>query len=108
VTSAIVALSVVVSAFVDNIPYIATMLPVVRDIARNLGIEPIPLAWALLLGATLGGNLTYIGASANAAAVRILEKHGRRISFYEFMKLSTPFNTVSVLSGWAFFEALWA
>ena len=107
-TSSIVALSVAVSAFVDNIPYIAAMLPVVRDLGRSLGIQPIPLAWALLLGATLGGNLTYIGASANATAVRILEKHGRRVGFYEFMKLSTPFNTVSVLSGWAFFEALWA
>ncbi len=107
VTSSLVWLSVIVSAFIDNIPYTTTMLPVVSAIALDLGVEPITIAWALLLGTTLGGNLTYIGASANVTAVRILEKKGYNVSFKEFIKISLPFNTVSVVTGWVLYEILW-
>ncbi|OYT51874.1 MAG: citrate transporter, partial [Desulfurococcales archaeon ex4484_217_2] len=81
--------------------------PVIEEIHVKLGVEAITLAWALLLGATLGGNLTYIGASANVVAVRNLEEHGYRVSFYDFVKLSIPFNTVSVVTGWILYEILW-
>jgi len=107
ITSALVWLSVIASAFIDNVPYIATMLPVVESLQRILGVNPIVLAWALLLGATLGGNLTYIGASANVVAVRLLEKKGFQTTFIEFIRLSVPFNTVSVLSGWLLYELTW-
>jgi len=107
ITSTLVWISVLASAFIDNVPYIATMLPVVEGLQRMLNIDPIVLAWALLLGATLGGNLTFIGASANVVAVRLLEKKGFQTSFIEFTKLSIPFNTVSVLSGWLLYELTW-
>jgi len=100
-------ITALVSAFIDNVPYTTTMLPVVVLIANSLGVEPITIAWALLLGTTLGGNLTYIGASANVTAVRILEKHGYHASFWEFIKISLPFNTVSVVTGWILYEIFW-
>lgn len=106
-TSALVWISVAVSAFIDNIPYITVMLPVIEEMHVKLGVEAITLAWALLLGATLGGNLTYIGASANVVAVRNLEEHGYRVSFLDFVKLSIPFNTISVVTGWILYEILW-
>ncbi len=107
VTSLLVWLSVLISAFIDNVPYTTTMLPVVSLIATNLGVEPITIAWALLLGTTLGGNLTYIGASANVTAVRILEKNGYNVSFKDFIKISLPFNTISVVTGWILYEIFW-
>ncbi len=107
VTSLLVWMSVAVSAFIDNVPYTATMLPVVTAIARDLGVEPITIAWAILLGTTLGGNLTYIGASANVTAIRLLEKRGRSVSFTQFIKISIPFNTISVVTGWVMYELLW-
>ncbi len=107
VTSLLVAVSVAVSAFIDNVPYVATMLPVVDKLHEAMGVDPVLLAWSMLLGATLGGNLTYIGASANVVAVRLLEKEGHRVYFGDFLRLSIPFNTVSVLSGWLAFELTW-
>ncbi len=107
ITSLLVWISVLVSAVIDNVPYTATMLPVVAIISENLGVEPITIAWALLLGLTLGGNLTYIGASANVTAVRILERRGYKVSFKDFIKISLPFNTVSVVTGWILYEILW-
>lgn len=107
VTSLLVWLSVLISAFIDNVPYTTTMLPVVVLIANSLGVEPITIAWALLLGTTLGGNLTYIGASANVTAVRILEKRGYQVSFWDFIRISIPFNTVSVITGWILYEIFW-
>ena len=76
----LVAASVGLSAFIDNIPYVAAMLPVVQGVAALMnggaGIEPELFYFGLLTGATLGGNLTPIGASANIAAIGILRKNG--------------------------------
>ena len=74
----IVWASVLFSAFIDNIPYVATMLPVTAGIAKILNIDPTVLYFGLLSGATLGGNLTPIGASANIAALGILRKTGTK------------------------------
>ena len=71
--------SVAISAFIDNIPYVATMLPVMQGVSTMLGIEPCLLYFGLLTGATLGGNLTPVGASANITAIGILEKNGERL-----------------------------
>ena len=77
----LVVVSVVLSAFIDNIPYVAAMLPVVQSIAAlmndGVGVEPYVFYFGLLTGATLGGNLTPIGASANIAAIGILRKKRR-------------------------------
>ncbi len=93
--------SVRVSAFIDNIPYVATMLPVVSTISGTLGIDPTVLYFGLLAGATLGGNITPVGASANIAAGGILRKEGFEASTKEFMSIGVPFTLVAVITGYA-------
>lgn len=92
--------SVLVSAFIDNIPYVATMLPVVSGISAQLGLEPTLLYFGLLAGATLGGNITTVGASANIAAGGILKKEGYEISAGQFMRIGVPFTLVAVVAGY--------
>ena len=92
--------SVVVSAFIDNIPYTATMLPVVTSISTSLGIDPLVLYFGLLAGATLGGNITPVGASANIAAGGILRKEGYEVSTKEFMSIGIPFTLCAVVTGY--------
>jgi Na+/H+ antiporter NhaD/arsenite permease-like protein len=78
--------SAVVSAVVDNIPYVATLAPVTADLVQSGGAAAHPLWWALALGADLGGNATAIGASANVVVIGIAKRHGHPISFWEFTK----------------------
>lgn len=92
--------SVFLSAFIDNIPYVATMLPVVSGIAAQLGIDPTVLYFGLLSGATLGGNLTPIGASANITGIGILKKNGYEVPASTFMKISIPYTLSAVVSGY--------
>ncbi|MEW6663546.1 MAG: SLC13 family permease [Bacillota bacterium] len=96
----IVWVSVLVSGFIDNIPYTATMLPVVSAIAYAMDIEPYLLYFGLLSGATLGGNITPIGASANIAALGILRKNGHNVSTLEFIKYGLPFTLAAVTTGY--------
>ena len=99
--------SVLFSAFIDNIPYTAAMLPVMAGAAGTMGIDQTVLCFGLLVGATLGGNLTPVGASANITATAILEKEGYLVSPKEFMRIGVPFTLVAVLSGyvlvWVFY-----
>lgn len=104
----IVFASVAISAFVDNIPYVATMLPVVKGIALAMGVEPYLLYFGLLIGATLGGNLTPVGASANIAGIGILQKEGYEVSTRDFMRIGVPFTAVAVLSGYVVTWLIWA
>lgn len=103
----IVWASVLFSAFIDNIPYIATMLPVTACIADFMGINPTILYFGLLAGATLGGNLTPIGASANIAGLGILKKSGYEVSAKDFMKISVPFTLAAVTSGYILVWLIW-
>ena len=103
----IVFASVVISAFVDNIPYVLTMLPVVTGVAQSMGIAPYVLYFGLLVGATLGGNITPIGASANITGIGILRKEGCEVKARDFMKISVPFTLTAVLSGYAFIWIFW-
>ena len=100
--------SVLVSAFIDNIPYVATMLPVVSGISAQLGLEPTLLYFGLLAGATLGGNITPVGASANIAAVGILKKEGYEISAGQFMRIGVPFTLVAVVAGYVLIWLIYA
>ena len=100
--------SVLFSAFIDNIPYVATMLPVVTGIASILQIEPHLLYFGLIIGATLGGNLTPIGASANITALGILRKVGYDVKPKEFMKIGVPFTLVAVITGYILTWLLWS
>ena len=99
--------SVLISAFVDNIPYVATMLPVLTAVTNTLGMEPYLLYFGLLSGATLGGNITPIGASANITAVGLLRKNGYEVSFKEFMKIGVPYTLTAVCVGYLYFWLLW-
>ena len=96
----IVFVSVLVSAFIDNIPYVATMLPVVLSISLGTGINPTILYYGLISGSTLGGNLTPIGASANITAIGILNKNGYSVSNKDYFKMSIPITLAAILTGY--------
>ncbi len=89
--------SAIMSAFIDNIPFVATMLPITAYLSREIpGAESHVLWWALALGACLGGNGTLIGASANVVTMGIAEKAGHPIRFLDFMKYACPYMLISV------------
>ena len=99
--------SVLISAFVDNIPYVATMLPVLSGVTAMMGIEPFLLFFGLLTGATLGGNLTPIGASANITAVGLLKKNGYEVRSRDFFRIGIPFTLCAVTVGYLFCWIFW-
>ena len=103
----IVFASVALSAFIDNIPYVAAMLPVVQGIAVKLGINPILLYFGLLTGATLGGNITPFGASANVAGIGILKKEGFTVKNSDFFKIGIPLTFTAVVVGYIFLWFVW-
>jgi len=91
-------LSAIASAFVDNIPFVATMIPLIQDMGRLGGIADLnPLWWSLSLGACLGGNGTLIGASANVVVAGMAEKRGVVISFIHFTKIAFPMMIMSII-----------
>ena len=93
----IVWASVIISAFIDNIPYVATMIPVIAGIAMEMGIDSTALYFGLLSGATLGGNCTPIGASANITGIGILRKEGYEVSNSDFFKIGIPFTLSAIV-----------
>ena len=99
--------SVLFSAFIDNIPYVATMLPVMAKLSAGLGVEPYLLYFGLLTGATLGGNLTPIGASANITAIGLLRKDGHEVKTSDFMHIGVPFTLTAVITGYLLVWFLW-
>jgi len=98
----IVWASVLISAFIDNIPYVATMLPVIAVLATDMGIDPTPLYFGLLSGATLGGNCTPIGASANITGIGILRKAGYEVKNSDFFKIGIPFTLAAILPAYIY------
>lgn len=100
--------SVAISAFIDNIPYVATMLPVLGSLSAVMNVNPLLLYYGLLIGATLGGNLTPIGASANIAGVGMLRKEGYEVSFSDFMQIGVPFTLTAVIVGYLFIWFVYA
>ncbi len=93
----IVWASVLISAFIDNIPYVATMIPVIAGIAAQMGIDSTALYFGLLSGATLGGNCTPIGASANITGIGILRKEGHEVKNSDFFKIGIPFTLAAII-----------
>ena len=89
--------SVVISAFIDNIPYVATMIPVIAGLAAALNVDPTPLYFGLLSGATLGGNCTPIGASANITGIAILRRDGYTVTNGDFFKIGIPFTLAAII-----------
>jgi len=105
----IVWVSVLVSAFVDNIAYVALMLPVVKHLAspEMVGGDPFLYAAGLLIGACLGGNITPIGASCNVVAVGALRRQGHAVSFWQFARIGLPFTLAATLAGYLFVWVFW-
>jgi Na+/H+ antiporter NhaD/arsenite permease-like protein len=107
----IVWISVFLSGFIDNIPYIMVMLPLMAELGERIAGPASPacyvLAFGLLIGACLGGNCTPIGASANVVAMGIAKKNGYPVSFGEFMKMGIPFTVVATLAGSMFVWWIW-
>ena len=98
----IVWASVLISAFIDNIPYVATMIPVIAGIAIEMGCDPTPLYFGLLSGATLGGNITPIGASANITAIGILRREGHEVRNSDFFKIGIPFTLSAIIPAYIY------
>ncbi|MDD4600192.1 putative transporter [bioreactor metagenome] len=90
-------LSAIASAFIDNIPFVATMIPMLQEMGQISGMDLEPVWWSLALGACLGGNGTLIGASANVIVAGIAEKNGYPISFRHFFKVAFPFMILSII-----------
>ncbi|MGG1400753.1 ArsB/NhaD family transporter [Bacillus salipaludis] len=89
--------SAIASAFIDNIPFVATMIPMIKDMG-SLGIDNLdPLWWSLSLGACLGGNGTLIGASANVIVAGLAAKEGHHISFGKFLLIAFPLMILSII-----------
>ena len=103
----IVWISVLISAFVDNIPYTMAMIPVAKIVASNLGLSMYPFLFGLLIGTCLGGNITPIGASCNVVTIGILRQEGYKVKFSEFVKMGLPFTVVAVLMGSLFTWLVW-
>ena len=112
---AIIALAVAVSGFVDNVPFLLAMIPVVKSIAAQMAAAggasatttTVLLLFGLLTGACLGGNVTPIGASANVTAIGILRRRGIAVRFRDFMSISVPFTIVAVLASSIFVWIVW-
>jgi len=103
----IVFISVILSAFIDNVPFLAAMLPVAISISDKLQISPSLLLFGLLIGASLGGNITPIGASANIVACGLLKKEGINVRFKDFMRIGVPFTFVAVTAACIFIWFIW-
>jgi Na+/H+ antiporter NhaD/arsenite permease-like protein len=90
--------SAILSAFIDNIPFVATMIPMIKAMAPTFGGEQalMPFWWALSLGACLGGNGTLIGASANLVVAGMAERAGHTIRFVTYMKSSFGLMIMSI------------
>ena len=98
----IVWASVVISAFIDNIPYVATMMPVIAGLATALNVDPTVLYFGLLSGATLGGNCTPVGASANITGIAILRREGYTVKNSDFFKIGIPFTLAAIVPAYIY------
>jgi Na+/H+ antiporter NhaD/arsenite permease-like protein len=103
----ILIVSVLISGFVDNVPYIIVMLPVASKMAAELALAPELYMFALLIGSCLGGNLTPFGASANIVSVGILKKQGILLNFGQWLKISVPFTLLTTAAAGAVVWLVW-
>jgi Na+/H+ antiporter NhaD/arsenite permease-like protein len=104
----VVFVSVFLSAFIDNVPFLAAMLPVAISMSDKLHINPSLFLFGLLIGTSLGGNITPIGASANIVACSLLKKEGHEVKFGDFAKIGLPFTLVAVSAAYLFVWFVWS
>jgi len=98
----VVWVSVLMSAFIDNVPFVVLMLPVTASLTQSLGTNPYLLPFGLLLGASVGGNVTPVGAAANIVSMGIMKNHGFKPTFGEFVKIGLPFTIAATLASTTF------
>jgi Na+/H+ antiporter NhaD/arsenite permease-like protein len=103
----LVWVSVLLSAFIDNVPYTILMIPVCTQIAGALGVNPFPFLFGMLIGTGIGGNITPVGATANVIACGMLEKRGYTIDLWEYMKISVPFSIIAVAVAHLLLQLIW-
>jgi len=103
----IVGISVLISGFVDNVPYIAAMLPVAGALAKTMQVPSELLYFGLLIGSCLGGNLTPFGASANIVAVSLAEKQNSKVSFWKWVAIAGPFTILTTVAAAGFIWLVW-
>ena len=103
----IILVSIIVSGFVDNVPYIIAILPVIHSFAEKLNLKPELYMFALLVGSCLGGNLTPFGASANIAAMGILKKEGVFLTFKGWLRIGLPFTFITTAAASIFIWIVW-
>jgi Na+/H+ antiporter NhaD/arsenite permease-like protein len=102
-----VSISVVMSSFIDNVPFTVLMLPVCAGVAQTLGISPYPFYFGMLVGTGIGGNLTPVGATANVLACGMLEKRGYKVQFSKYLRIAGPFSISAVLTIHILLQLLW-
>ena len=105
--SLLVFISVFLSAFIDNVPFLAAMLPVAVSLSDKLHMNPALFLFGLLIGASLGGNITPIGASANIVTCGLLKKEGYEVKFKDFVKIGLPFTLAAVTAAYLFVWFVW-
>jgi Na+/H+ antiporter NhaD/arsenite permease-like protein len=101
-------ISVLLSSFIDNVPYTVLMIPVCRTLARDLGIDAEPLLYGMLVGTGIGGNLTPVGATANVLACGMLEKRGVPVRLGSYLAVTAPFTLAAVLAAELLVLLFWA
>ena len=100
-------MSVVLSAFIDNVPYTILMIPVCGNLAQSLGVSPWPFYFGMLVGTGIRGNITPVGATANVLACGMLEQRGYRIDLGRYMKISVPFSVAAVAVVHILLQLIW-
>ena len=100
-------LSVLLSSFIDNVPYTVLMIPVCSYVATNLGVNPFVFYFGMLVGCGIGGNITPVGATANVLACGMLEKRGYKIELGKYMAMSVPFSVAPVLVAHLLLQLIW-
>jgi Na+/H+ antiporter NhaD/arsenite permease-like protein len=100
-------MSVLLSAFIDNVPYTILMIPVCGYLAKTLNVNPFYLYFGMLIGTGIGGNLTPVGATANVLACGMLEKRGYKIDLWKYMKIAVPFSCIAVLVAMLLVQIFW-
>lgn len=104
----IIVVSIIISGFIDNVPYIIVMLPVANSLAQSMSLNPELYMFALLIGSCLGGNLTPFGASANVVAMGILKKEGYPMEFRDWLKIGVPFTFLTTGVAAIFLWLVWS
>jgi Na+/H+ antiporter NhaD/arsenite permease-like protein len=100
-------ISVLLSSFIDNVPFTVLMLPVCAGVAQTLGISPFPFYFGMLVGTGIGGNLTPVGATANVLAGGMLEKRGYKVHLGKYLRVAAPFSISAVLVVHIMLQLLW-